>query len=208
MKLLSGDAGAVVNGELLSSLPPSVLAVLEGDRSGGSFNALSSATLGEWELPTEHAVSGVRTLTFSIARTDAPRATPTYGSYPGSCSSQRPGALDRRAAARRRPCGVALAAAVLHASTPKFFQAATQADFLKGDLDSLSIDSRGQLTHRRGERARLRDAAPFLWSMAPGPDGSLFVGTGNEGKVFRIDNAGKGSVFYDAAELSPRRRTP
>ena len=40
IKLLAADAGAVVNGELLSSLPPSVLAVLEADRSGGSFNPL------------------------------------------------------------------------------------------------------------------------------------------------------------------------
>jgi hypothetical protein len=67
VKLLSGDAGAVVNGELLSSLPPSVLAVLEADRSGGNFNPLYSATLGEWEIPTDHAVSGVRTLTLAVS---------------------------------------------------------------------------------------------------------------------------------------------
>ena len=67
VKLLSGDAGAVINGELLSSLPPSVLAVLEADRSGGSFNPLYSATLGEWEIPTAHAVSGVRTLTIAVS---------------------------------------------------------------------------------------------------------------------------------------------
>jgi hypothetical protein len=67
VKLLSGDAGAVVNGELLSSLPPSVLAVLEADRSGGSFNPLYSATLGEWEIPTSHAVNGVRTLTIAVS---------------------------------------------------------------------------------------------------------------------------------------------
>jgi hypothetical protein len=67
VKLLSGDAGAVVNGELLSSLPPSVLAVLEADRSGGNFNPLYSATLGEWEIPTAHAVSGVRTLTIAVS---------------------------------------------------------------------------------------------------------------------------------------------
>ena len=48
----------MVNGELLSSLPPSVLGVLEGDRSGGSFNPIHSATLGEWEITTDHAVSG------------------------------------------------------------------------------------------------------------------------------------------------------
>ncbi len=67
VKLLGTEAGAVVNGELLSSLPPSVLGVLEGDRSGGSFNPLHSATLGEWELPTDHAVSGSRTLTITIS---------------------------------------------------------------------------------------------------------------------------------------------
>jgi hypothetical protein len=67
VKLLRSDPGAVVNGELLSALPPSVLAVLESDRSGGSFNPLHSATLGEWELPTAHAISGVRTLSLSVS---------------------------------------------------------------------------------------------------------------------------------------------
>ena len=68
VKLLGSNAGAVVNGELLSSLPPSVLGVLESDRNGGTFNPLRSATLGEWELPTEHAVVGSRTLTMTISR--------------------------------------------------------------------------------------------------------------------------------------------
>ncbi len=67
VKLLGSDAGAVVNGELLSSLPPSVLAVLEADRNGGNFNPLHSATLGEWELPTEQAVSGSRTLSITVS---------------------------------------------------------------------------------------------------------------------------------------------
>ncbi|MBI3402620.1 MAG: hypothetical protein HY048_14470 [Acidobacteria bacterium] len=67
VKLLGTEAGAVVNGELLSSLPPSVLGVLEGDRNGGSFNPLHSATLGEWELPTDYAVSGSRTLAITIS---------------------------------------------------------------------------------------------------------------------------------------------
>jgi hypothetical protein len=67
VKLLASDAGAVVRGELLSSLPPSVLAVLESDRSGGSFNPLNSATIGEWEMPTDHVISGVRTLTIQVS---------------------------------------------------------------------------------------------------------------------------------------------
>jgi hypothetical protein len=68
IKLLGSDAGAVVNGERLSALPPSVLAVLEADRNGGNFNPLHTATLGEWELPTEQAVSGSRTLTVIVSQ--------------------------------------------------------------------------------------------------------------------------------------------
>jgi hypothetical protein len=68
VKLLGSEAGAVVNGELLSSLPPSVLGVLEGDRNSGNFNPLHSATMAEWELPTEHAVAGSRTLTITVSQ--------------------------------------------------------------------------------------------------------------------------------------------
>jgi hypothetical protein len=68
VKLLGSEAGAVVNGELLSSLPPSVLGILEGDRNSGNFNPLHSATIAEWELPTEHAVAGSRTLTITVSQ--------------------------------------------------------------------------------------------------------------------------------------------
>jgi hypothetical protein len=66
VRLISQDGGAVVKGESLSSLPPSVMAVMESDRNGGSFSPLRNATLGEWELTTEHAVSGSRTLRLEI----------------------------------------------------------------------------------------------------------------------------------------------
>jgi len=66
VRLLSPDAGAVVRGEALSSLPPSVLAVMESDRNGGSFRSLQAALLGQWEIQTDHAVTGVRTLTLSL----------------------------------------------------------------------------------------------------------------------------------------------
>ncbi len=66
VRLVSPDAGAVVKGEALSSLPPSVLAVMESDRNGGSFKPLGAALLGQWEIATDHAVSGSRTLTLSL----------------------------------------------------------------------------------------------------------------------------------------------
>ena len=66
VRLLGRDAGAVVKGESLSSLPPSVLSVMESDRNGGSFRPLQNAMLGEWEVPTEYAVVGSRTLTLTL----------------------------------------------------------------------------------------------------------------------------------------------
>lgn len=67
IRLLGVTSGAIVNGELMPSLPPSVLSVLEGDRSGGNFNPIRTATLGEWEVVTSHVVSGVRTLSVPAA---------------------------------------------------------------------------------------------------------------------------------------------
>ncbi len=66
VRLLGTDPGAVVKGEVLPSLPPSVMAVLESDRNGGSFSPLRSALLGQWEVPTEQAITGTRTLTLTI----------------------------------------------------------------------------------------------------------------------------------------------
>jgi hypothetical protein len=66
VRLLTGRAGAVVNGEAMTALPPSVLSVLEADRNGGSFTPIRSAALGEWEIPADAAVSGSRVLTISL----------------------------------------------------------------------------------------------------------------------------------------------
>jgi hypothetical protein len=55
-----------VSGENLSSLPPSVLAVVEADRNGGQFVPLRNATIGEWDIPTDYALSGARFLTIDV----------------------------------------------------------------------------------------------------------------------------------------------
>ncbi len=66
VRLLSSDAGAVVSGESLSSLPPSVLAVLEGDSNGGQVTPLRNATVGEWDIPIDYALSGAQFLTIDV----------------------------------------------------------------------------------------------------------------------------------------------
>lgn len=66
VRLSAPDQGAIVNGEPMAALPPSVLAVLEADGDNGSFGALHRATRGEWELPVGLAVSGSRQLVLAL----------------------------------------------------------------------------------------------------------------------------------------------
>lgn len=66
VRLMTGRAGAVVNGEAMTALPPSVLSVLEADRNGGNFTPIRTAPLGQWEIATDSAVSGSRVLTINL----------------------------------------------------------------------------------------------------------------------------------------------
>jgi sugar lactone lactonase YvrE len=116
--------------------------------------------------------------------------------------------------ARVRPSAIAavFAAGLLAVHTlsaaPGFWQAATQADFLRGEVDQLSVDEHGRLT-LGPELTRVHDAAaPFVWTIAAGPDNSWFLGTGNDGKVIRVDRTGQGSVFYDSAEMEVHALAP
>ena len=84
---------------------------------------------------------------------------------------------------------------------PGFWQAATQADFLRGDVEHLSIDEHGRLM-LGPEVTRIHDpGVPFVWTVLPAADGAMFLGTGNDGKVIRVDRSGKGTVFYDSGEM-------
>jgi len=66
VRLTSSDSGAVVNGEPMAGLPPSVLAVMESDRNSGTVGSLRTMTRGEWELALDVAVTGFRQLTLSL----------------------------------------------------------------------------------------------------------------------------------------------
>jgi hypothetical protein len=87
------------------------------------------------------------------------------------------------------------------AATPTFWLVATQADFLRGEADHLSIDSDGRLMLGPATELVAETTAPFLWTLVPAPDGGYWAGSGNEGKVYRMDRSGKLAEFFDAPEL-------
>ena len=89
----------------------------------------------------------------------------------------------------------------LSAATPTFWTVSTQLDFLKGDVQDLSIDSDGRVFLGPSATLVAETSAPFLWSVVAGEDGTLWAGSGNEGKVLKVGKDGKVTTFFDAPEL-------
>jgi sugar lactone lactonase YvrE len=94
-----------------------------------------------------------------------------------------------------------LLTAVPLASTPTFWTVSSQTDFLKGDVENLSIDSDGRMFLGPAAAQLAETSAPFLWTLIAGPNGDLWAGSGNEGQVLRIAKDGTVSTFFDAQEL-------
>ena len=103
---------------------------------------------------------------------------------------------------------VAAAWAVVSAATPTFWTVSTQVDFLQGDVEDLSIDGDGRVFLGPSASLIAETAAPFLWTVVAGRDGTLWAGSGNEGKVLKVSKDGKVTTFFDAAELEVHALAP
>jgi hypothetical protein len=67
-RLMRPDEGAIVSGEYLQSLPPSVLSVLGTSEMGGTVIPIRTAAVWDFDLPTDYAVSGSRVLSITVER--------------------------------------------------------------------------------------------------------------------------------------------
>jgi hypothetical protein len=87
------------------------------------------------------------------------------------------------------------------ASGPSFWVSATQADFLKGQSDGVSVDDLGRLAAGPA-LANVADlATPQVWSLAVTTDGTWYAGTGADGRVVRGRGA-QTDVVLHAAEVN------
>jgi hypothetical protein len=92
-------------------------------------------------------------------------------------------------------------AVTLSGAVPSFWRVGSQAEFLKGEVDHLSIDSHGRLLLGPSSTPLHEPTVPFVWTVVSGSDGALYAGTGNDGHVVRVDASGEDRVFFDADEL-------
>src|SRR5688572_15044251 len=65
----------------------------------------------------------------------------------------------------------------------------SEEDYDGGDLKGVAIDSTGKLRAGLNLGATSISDATAVWSALPMPDGSVLLGTGNEGKLLRVTGA-------------------
>jgi hypothetical protein len=81
-----------------------------------------------------------------------------------------------------------------------FWQTATFDDFLHGDLVGVSLSKDGQLRLAPETRAVYNPEETVALSLAADQNQNLYLGTGHQGKVFRVGKDLKGSLFFQAPE--------
>ncbi|HSF14410.1 MAG TPA: hypothetical protein VLK65_02530 [Vicinamibacteria bacterium] len=94
--------------------------------------------------------------------------------------------------------GIALSVA---AAVPTFWRLESQTDFLAGDTDGVSIDSDGRITLAPVAQVLYEATEPHFWSLVVAPSGAVFVGSGNDGKIYEIDPQGNERLVADMEEL-------
>ncbi len=87
------------------------------------------------------------------------------------------------------------------ASTPVFFELASRADLEKGSASGVSVADNGAIGLSPSFDAVFDSQQTHIWSTAVAANGTIYLGTGHDGKVFAVTPAGVGSVLFDAAEL-------
>ena len=73
-------------------------------------------------------------------------------------------------------------------------------NFLKGRFSGVSLTADGDLVPGPETRFAATLNQPALWSLAAGPDDSVYAATGHRGKVYRIAQDGKATAVWSAEE--------
>ena len=84
---------------------------------------------------------------------------------------------------------------------PVFWEITKQEDVIKGDARGVSIAENGTITLAPAFTLVYDTKEAYIWSSTTDSAGNIYLGTGHEGRVFKVTPAGEGRMIYDAAEL-------
>jgi hypothetical protein len=87
------------------------------------------------------------------------------------------------------------------AGQPVVWETSGRTELLKGDSRGVSITDTGVLMLAPKLTEVYNTQQTYVWSSAVDSQGNVYLGTGHDGKTYKITAAGAGSLLYDAAEL-------
>ncbi len=77
----------------------------------------------------------------------------------------------------------------------------TQTDFAAGNLTNVAVTSTGDVRLAPSLRKLADTTQNYIWSILPDGHGNLYLGTGDNGEILKMDAAGKVTSFYKTGEL-------
>jgi hypothetical protein len=96
---------------------------------------------------------------------------------------------------------ISASASLSYSGQPVIWEISSRSELLKGDARGVSISDTGMLMLAPNLTEVFNTEQAFIWSSAVDKQGSVYLGTGHDGKIYRVTSDGRGSLFYDAAEL-------
>lgn len=90
---------------------------------------------------------------------------------------------------------------MVQAGQPVIWEITGRAELLKGDARGVSITDTGVLMLAPSLTEVFNTEQAYIWSSAIDNQGNVYLGTGHDGKIYRVTPDGRGSMLYDAAEL-------
>lgn len=89
----------------------------------------------------------------------------------------------------------------VRAGQPALWETTGRAELLKGDARGVSISDTGVVMLAPRLTEVFNTQQTYVWSSAIDNQGNVFLGTGHDGKTFKVTPNGSGTLLYDAAEL-------
>jgi len=93
------------------------------------------------------------------------------------------------------------AAASIWGAAVKTWEVDDYRDFLPGNFENVALEREGYLTLAPELASVYESGQAAVWCAALSPDGSVYLGTGHEGKLIRVSAAGKAEVVWQAPEI-------
>ena len=88
------------------------------------------------------------------------------------------------------------------ASEPQIWTVNTRAEILKGDARSVSVDANGAITLAPKLNELFKTDQQYVWSSAFDSSGNIYLGTGGEGRIYKVSATGGGNLLTDLNELN------